>query len=81
MRKPENCSHIFKGIAESLDTIGVLAGILAENTIQREGSDEGEHDEQIDSRGEAGIQAAIRIIACSAYQDFCQLATDLGVPE
>jgi hypothetical protein len=79
MRKPKDCSHTFKSIAEALDTIGILADVLAENTIQREGSDDG--DEQLNTRGEAGIQAAIRIIACSTYRDFCQLSTDLGVPE
>lgn len=81
MRKAKDCSHTFKRIAESLETIGILADILAENTIQREGGDEGAHDEQINTRGEAGVQAAIRIIASSAYGDFSKLATDLGVPE
>ena len=81
MKKPKDCGFTFESISESLETIGILADILAENTIQREGSDVGTHDEQIDCRGEAGIHAAIRLIAFAAYGDICQLATGLGVPK
>lgn len=81
MKKPKDCSHTFKSIAESLDTIAILADILAENTTEREGCAEGSHDEQINTRGETGIQAAIRLIAYSAHGDLCKMATDLGVPE
>lgn len=79
MRSPQNCGAISRRIAESLDVLGILAGVLAENTIARENCEEGE--EPINSRGEHGIQCAIRLIAHSARADFCQMAADLGVPE
>lgn len=79
MRSPKDCSYTFKKIAECLDTIGILADVLAENTIARDASDDG--SEQIGCRGETGVQSAIRLIAYAAHAEFCQLATDLGVPE
>lgn len=79
MRSPENCGPVAKRIEESLDVLGMLADVLTEITVARENCDEGE--EPINSRGEYGIQSAIRLIAYSAHADFCQMATDLGIPQ
>ncbi|MFA0994691.1 MULTISPECIES: hypothetical protein [Pseudomonas syringae group] len=83
MSNPEHYSHVAKRIAESLDTIGILSEVLAENTVAREGSDEGESesDEQLSCRCEAGVQAAIRLIAMAAYTDLQSMAQGLGIPE
>ncbi len=78
MKKPDQCSHIAKRIAESIDTIGMLADILHEATMTREAE---EGAELINARGEYGIQAAIRLLSRYAHSDFCEMATDLGIPE
>ncbi|MCD5996480.1 hypothetical protein KDX38_23090 [Pseudomonas sp. CDFA 602] len=81
MINPERYSHVAKRIAECLDTIGTLSDVLMENTVAREGSDEGQSDEPLDSRCEAGVQAAIRLLAMHAYTDLQSMAQGLGVPE
>ncbi|POQ03670.1 hypothetical protein [Pseudomonas syringae] len=81
MSNPEHYTHVAKRIAESLDTIGILSEVLVENTVAREGSDEGESDEQLSCRCEAGVQAAIRLIAMAAYTDLQSIAHGMGIPE
>ncbi|EGH27713.1 MULTISPECIES: hypothetical protein [Pseudomonas] len=79
MSNPEHYTHVAKRIAESLDAIGILSDVLAENTVARESSDDGE--EQLNCRCEAGVQAAIRLIAIAAYTDLQSIAQGLGIPE
>lgn len=81
MRAPQDCGYSFKKIAESLDIIATLADVLAENTVARESADDFNPEPQLNCRCEAGIQAAVRLIAISAFSELSQLATDLGVPE
>ena len=81
MKTPQECGYSFKRIAESLDVIGSLADVLAENTIARESADDVNPEPQINCRGEPAIQAAVRLIAISAFREISQLTTDLGVPE
>ncbi|MCJ2373744.1 hypothetical protein [Pseudomonas sp. RGM 3321] len=81
MSNPEYYPDAAKRIAESLDVIGILSDVLAENTVARESSDEGESDEQLSCRCEAGVQAAIRLIAMAAYTDLQSIAQGLGIPE
>lgn len=81
MRKPQDCGYTFAQIAEALDVIGTLADVLAENTVVRESGDDVNPEPQLNCRCEAGIQAAVRLIARSAFRELSQLATDLGVPE
>ncbi len=81
MSNPEHYAHVAKRIAESLDAIGILSDVLAENTVARESSDDGGSDEQLSCRCEAGVQAAIRLIALAAYTDFQSIAQGLGIPE
>ncbi|PHN43445.1 hypothetical protein [Pseudomonas syringae] len=81
MSNPEHYSHVAKRIAESLDTIGILSEVLAENTVAREGSDEGSSGEQLNCRFEAGVQTAIRLLAMAAYADLQSMAQGLGIPE
>ncbi|OCX19591.1 hypothetical protein [Pseudomonas graminis] len=81
MRKPQDCGYTFAQIAEALDVIGTLTDVLAENTVVRESGDGINPEPQLNSRGEAGIQSAVRLIARSAHRELSQLATDLGVPE
>lgn len=81
MRKPKDCGYTFKQIAEALDVVITLADVLAENTVARESGDDVNPEPQLNCRGEAGIQAAVRLIARSAYRELSQLASDLGVPE
>ncbi|MDH0745761.1 hypothetical protein N5D61_05330 [Pseudomonas sp. GD03842] len=81
MRTPQDCAYGFKKIAESLDVIGILTDVLAENTIARESADDANPEPQLNYRCEAGIQAAVRLIAGSAYRELSQMATDLGVPQ
>lgn len=71
-------TEVAKRLEDSLDTIRILAEVLIEN-----GGCKGNKDEpaQIDERGEEGIYQAVRLIASASHRDFCQLATDLGVPE
>ncbi|MGA3682500.1 hypothetical protein [Pseudomonas graminis] len=81
MRKPRDCGYTFAQIGEALDVIATLSDVLAENTIARESADELNPEPQLDCRCETGIQAAVRLIARSAFRELSQLATDLGVPE
>ncbi|KTB77107.1 hypothetical protein AO072_14390 [Pseudomonas syringae ICMP 13102] len=81
MTNPENYAYVAKRIADSLDTIGILSDVLMENTIAREGSDEGSNDEQLNCRCEAGVQTAIRLLAMAAYADLQSMAQGLGFPE
>lgn len=81
MSNPEYYTHVAKRIAESLDTIGILSDVLTENTVARESSGDGESDEQLNCRCEAGVQAAIRLIAMAAYTDLQSMAQGLGIPE
>ncbi|NAT16171.1 hypothetical protein CU666_16865 [Pseudomonas syringae pv. actinidifoliorum] len=81
MSNPERYAHVAKQIAESLETIGILSEVLMENTVAREGSDEGASDEQLNCRCEAGVRAAIRLLAMAAYSDVQSMAQGLGIPE
>jgi hypothetical protein len=65
-------------LEDSLDTIRILAEVLVAN-----GGCKGNADvaAQIDERGEEGIYKAILLLASASHRDFCQLATDLEIPQ
>lgn len=69
-----------KRIEESLELVAVLAGVLEHNSAFK-GGEPGEHPAMIDDHGEDGIVRAIRVIAWAAHLDFCQMATDLEIPQ
>ncbi|WP_256584034.1 hypothetical protein [Pseudomonas sp. SDI] len=75
-----NHKLIAKRVEESLDAIGILAEVLLNNGGYKGDPDSGDVPAQINDRGESGIQSAINIIARMAHSDFCDLATDLGIP-
>ncbi len=81
--KTSHLNHqvIAKRIEESLDAIGILAEVLLNNGGCKGDPEDVDTPAQIDDRGESGIQSAINIIARLAHRDFCELATDLGIPE
>ncbi len=81
MSNPEQYTHVAKRIAEYLDTIGTLSDVLTESTVAREDSDEGPPQSSLDSRCEAGVQTAIRLLAMAAYADLQSMAQGLGIPE
>ncbi|WP_258036286.1 hypothetical protein [Pseudomonas putida] len=76
-----NHQTIAKRIEESLDAIGILAEVLLKNGGRKGDPEDVDTSDPIDDRGESGIQSAISIIACLAHRDFCELATDPGIPE
>lgn len=73
-------AEIAKRVEDSLTTIQVLAEVLIANG-GRKGHSEDDNDAQIDVRGEEGIHQAILLIVSASHRDFCQLATDLGIPQ
>ncbi|MNF12291.1 hypothetical protein D3C80_2137200 [compost metagenome] len=44
-------------------------------------SDSGEHPAMIGERGEDGIIRSMRVIAWAVHREFCQMATDLEIPQ
>ncbi|KPX42734.1 hypothetical protein ALO68_101686 [Pseudomonas syringae pv. helianthi] len=74
-------THVAKRIAECLDTVATLSDVLAASTVAREDADEGSQQSPLDSRCEAGVQTAIRLLAMAAYADLQSMAQGLGIPE
>lgn len=73
-------TEVAKRLEASLTTIQVLAEVLIANGGCK-GHSADDNEAQIDIRGEEGIHQAILLITSMAHRDFCQLATDLGIPQ
>lgn len=73
-------TEVAKRLEDSVDTIRILAEVLIANGGYKGHSDD-DDSAPIAIRGEAGIQMAILLLAQASHRDFCQLATDLGIPE
>lgn len=69
-----------KRIEESLEIMAVLAGVLEHNNAFKS-CEPGEPPAMINERGEDGVVRAMRVIAWAAHREFCQLATDLEIPQ
>lgn len=82
--KSSHQMHCFTGpakrIEESLEVMAILAEVLERNGGFK-CSEQGDHPAMIDERGEDGIVRAMRVIAWAAHAEFCQLATDLEIPQ
>lgn len=70
--------EIAKRIENSLDVIGILGEALVENGAHKA---DDEVQPPITDRQESGIHSAIIIIARMAHRDFCDLATDMEIPQ
>ncbi len=81
MKCPKDCTHIAKRIEERLTAIGILAEILVNNGGYKGDPGDVDNPAQINDRGESGIQTAIVLLAETAHSDFCQMATDLEIPQ
>lgn len=73
-------TEVAKRLEDSVDTIRILAEVLIANGGCK-GCSEDDGAAQIDDRGEEGIHKAILLLASASHRDFCQLATDLGIPQ
>lgn len=69
-----------KRVEESLELLAILSEVLDHNGGFK-GSEPGEHPAMIGDRGENGIVRAMRVIAWAAHREFCQMATDLEIPQ
>ncbi|EIK94035.1 hypothetical protein PMM47T1_24114 [Pseudomonas sp. M47T1] len=74
-------SEVAKRVEDTLHTIRLLSQVLLDNGGYKGAPDDCDNPAQIDDLGECGIQQAISLLASSAHRDFCQLATDLGIPQ
>ncbi|WNC09315.1 hypothetical protein [Pseudomonas coleopterorum] len=75
-----NHTYLAKRIQESLDVISILAEVLICNGGHKDNEND-DNGAQIDARGKEGIHQAIRLIALASHKEFCQLATELEIPE
>lgn len=81
MNKPMSAyTEVAKRLEDSLDTICSLGVILIENGSAKAAGDPA-CPPQIDCCGEEALLMSIKLLAAAAHRDFCQLATDLGIPE
>lgn len=65
---------------ESLLAICALSKVLLNNGTYKDETPGADQQQQIDLRGEEGVQRAIKIIAEMAYRDMCELTSDLDIP-
>ena len=81
MNKPMSAyTEVAKRLEDSLDTIRSLGGILIENGSAKAAGDPA-CPAQIDCCGEEALLMSIQLLAAAAHRDFCQLATDLEIPQ
>lgn len=73
-------TEVSKRLEDSLTTVQILAEVLIANGGCK-GHSADDNEAQIDIRGEEGIHQGILLITSAAHRDFCQLATDLGIPQ
>lgn len=73
-------TEVAERLEVSLGTIQILAEVLIANGGCK-GHSSDDNEAQIDVRGEEGIHQAILLIAAQSHRDFCQLATDLEIPQ
>lgn len=73
-------TEIAKRLEDSLDTIRSLGGLLIENGAAKAACDPAS-PVQIDCCGEEALLMSIKLLAATAHRDFCQLATDLEIPQ
>lgn len=69
-----------KRVEEGLELLAILAEVLEHNGGFKD-SAPGEHPAMIGERGEDGIIRSMRVIAWAAHREFCQMATDLEIPQ
>ncbi|MNH06145.1 hypothetical protein D3C76_103350 [compost metagenome] len=67
-------------VEEGLELLAILAEVLEHNGGFKN-SDSGEHPAMIGERGEDGIIRSMRVIAWAVHREFCQMATDLEIPQ
>ena len=81
MNKPISAyTDVAKRLEDSLDTIRALGGLLIENGSAKAACDPA-FPPQIDCCGEEALLMSITLLAAAAHRDFCQLATDLEIPQ